>query len=1387
MAQNDLNAATALLAQADALNVQYSTLWLGDTPARARRDLDRARGDAAGGSSIFSPFSTRKQTPTDPFQGHAPAGTNPAPQGPSQGAAAQQQQSYGPQPYGPQPYGQQQYNAAGANTQQPSPQQYAQAPNGQAPNPQPVAGPMPFSADWATRPPQSNGTMTGRPDPTTIGASPFGSTSIAPPQQSDNRLPPALAERYANSGSVYGPPPSMGSAPAPTGDRARSVQMLRQARLSLAVGDVRRANDMVAQARREQIAFAPNEDNPDRVAAAIARYQEVMALDRDVEDNRRAYARMLMEQAESLLQYGELPQADELAAQAAKQRVAYGQYEMKPDDLLKRIASLRQQGAPAALPNGTTSGTMGGTYGTQGGVGPSMAARQRAGELMRAARATLSGGQLDQAEALARQADSMHIPDAAFGPGEDRPSAILRDIAQARIRYPSGVMPAAGTTDNGPGAFAAVYNSSIDPTSNVQASAQTNTTPERLPTVGGASADGNQSPGYALFQQGEAALKNHDRDRALQFYQQAASYMSQLDPVTAQRLQDKLQLLSASGTARGPNQAPAADDMNAVRQAQMRQLRMEVAQRESDARKMEEKDPKGALTMREETRKRVEMANLQPAERDRMLRQLDRAIAENKQNIEQNKPRLDAQEKLNRTRDEIDQERKNQDQVEKKLAELVDKYNHLIDEQRFEEAEVIAKEASQLAPKSPVTTVMLTKIKIQRSLAEELAIRDSKADGFDKEMNDVGRASIPFGKDNIAFPEAKDWRQLSMRRAKNAAERGRLHRTEREMEIEKKLRMPVLYSCRGKPLQMVLDQLAKYADVNINVDAEGLREEGLTPDTPVTLELSHEIMLKSYLDLVLEQHHLCYIIKHEVLNITSESKRSGQVFTVTYPVGDLVMPIPNFLPSQNMGLPGMIRDAMQGATNAGGGGGGAMQTPMNVVAATRDGKPASVGISPQIAANFAARTPASGQAGSGGGPGGAGNGTAPDFESLMDLITNTVAPKTWNQNGGPGSVAPFETNLSLVVSQTQEVHEQIADLLEQLRRLQDLQVTIEVRFITLSDSFFERIGVDFDFNIQSNVGNTQIAGFSAPITQNVGGTPVTAPVLATQSTGTNIVGLQGVGSNPAQSGIFTNSLDIPFQQGTYALAVPQFGGFDAAAGATVGFAVLSDIEAFFFINAAQGDKRTNVLQAPKVTLFNGQQAFVSDTSQTPFVISVIPVVGDFAAAQQPVIVVLSEGTFMTVQAVVSNDRRFVRLTIVPYFSKIGNVNTFTFSGSSSTTTNTTRQGLVNQVSGQFNNNTDQSTTTNTGVTVQLPTFSFTTVTTTVSVPDGGTVLLGGIKRLSEERGEYGTPILDKIPYIDRLFKNTAIGRDTSSLMMMVTPRIIIQEEEEEKLGVATGP
>jgi hypothetical protein len=82
------------------------------------------------------------------------------------------------------------------------------------------------------------------------------------------------------------------------------------------------------------------------------------------------------------------------------------------------------------------------------------------------------------------------------------------------------------------------------------------------------------------------------------------------------------------------------------------------------------------------------------------------------------------------------------------------------------------------------------------------------------------------------------------------------------------------------------------------------------------------------------------------------------------------------------------------------------------------------------------------------------------------------------------------------------------------------------------------------------------------------------------------------------------------------------------------------------------------------------------------------------------------------------------------------------------------------------------------VTVQLPTFNMTTVRTTVTVPDGGTGLLGGIGRASEGSVSRGVPLLGKVPGVGRLFNNRGIGRDLGLSQMTVSPRVIILEEEE---------
>ncbi|MEZ5952232.1 MAG: hypothetical protein R3C12_24180 [Planctomycetaceae bacterium] len=104
-----------------------------------------------------------------------------------------------------------------------------------------------------------------------------------------------------------------------------------------------------------------------------------------------------------------------------------------------------------------------------------------------------------------------------------------------------------------------------------------------------------------------------------------------------------------------------------------------------------------------------------------------------------------------------------------------------------------------------------------------------------------------------------------------------------------------------------------------------------------------------------------------------------------------------------------------------------------------------------------------------------------DFDALSELITSVVRPESWDTLGGNGVVRDNPSTLSLVIRQTQAVHDEIAELLKQLRRLQDLQVTIEVRFISVSDRFFERIGVDFDFNVQDTIGGPKTDDSGIPL------------------------------------------------------------------------------------------------------------------------------------------------------------------------------------------------------------------------------------------------------------------------------------------------------------------
>lgn len=91
-----------------------------------------------------------------------------------------------------------------------------------------------------------------------------------------------------------------------------------------------------------------------------------------------------------------------------------------------------------------------------------------------------------------------------------------------------------------------------------------------------------------------------------------------------------------------------------------------------------------------------------------------------------------------------------------------------------------------------------------------------------------------------------------------------------------------------------------------------------------------------------------------------------------------------------------------------------------------------------------------------------------DFSRLIELVTSTIEPQSWDEVGGPGSIREYQTTLSLVIRQTQQVHDEIADLLGQLRRLQDLQVTLELSAL--------RVPADFKPELELTIDDQDVRG-----------------------------------------------------------------------------------------------------------------------------------------------------------------------------------------------------------------------------------------------------------------------------------------------------------------------
>jgi Flp pilus assembly secretin CpaC len=269
----------------------------------------------------------------------------------------------------------------------------------------------------------------------------------------------------------------------------------------------------------------------------------------------------------------------------------------------------------------------------------------------------------------------------------------------------------------------------------------------------------------------------------------------------------------------------------------------------------------------------------------------------------------------------------------------------------------------------------------------------------------------------------------------------------------------------------------------------------------------------------------------------------------------------------------------------------------------------------------------------------------------------------------------------------------------------------------------------------------------------------TAIQYVTGPVGTPIARQQGW----APIGVTQDSLSL-----TDGLAAASVGAVGAAGLASpalaVGISYLDDIQVDLFIKATQADQRNVVLTAPRLTLFNGQRSWISVARAISFISGLTPITGDSAGAFQPEVGVIYEGFVLDIEAVISADRRYVTMTVQFGLNQNVQFREVTFTGAAGGGGGTIG-GRADVFEGSF----------------QLPELSGSQIATTVSVPDKGTILLGGQRVMSEFEVESGVPVLSKIPIVNRFFTNRVTNKVETTSLLLIRPEVIIQQENESIL------
>jgi len=426
-------------------------------------------------------------------------------------------------------------------------------------------------------------------------------------------------------------------------------------------------------------------------------------------------------------------------------------------------------------------------------------------------------------------------------------------------------------------------------------------------------------------------------------------------------------------------------------------------------------------------------------------------------------------------------------------------------------------------------------------------------------------------------------------------------------------------------------------------------------------------------------------------------------------------------------------------------------------------------------------------------------------EELARFITATIAPGTWAREGEPGSGANTiqYRNGRLVVSQTPEVHKQIRKLLASFRRARTIEITVQTRFIEIEKNYLEEIGVDW----------TGLEGGVNTISASAQHTPIAGGALTPIPRGFS---LRGSGTldefgNPWSTG-YPGGSDLEDYIGLpdgYDAAYGDLGGWLRPAepteywvdvngdgvrdanemfparraggkwdfgmaninelGMTLGdpgtgfqvspgdglildLAYLSRFQVRALLEAVVKHRKGTVLTSPRITCFNGQRANVAVTTQVYYLRSV--------ADGEPEVGTITDGVVFEVVPYASADRRYVTMEMLPTLRELSGM---------------TYEDIVSQGAAGI-----------VATTIMLPEVTVRSVETFASVPDGGTLMLGGLSRASEGEGRAGIPIISDIPIPKFSFSRWGKTDNRTSLIILVRPDILIQGEREPKAGPPPG-